>query len=229
MDNQKVLVTEKQMEAINEQWGIVHPQFTIGQKVAAERANSLSSRNFTEWDGITEAMNAKLGDILADGVAHGRHPREVARTISEELGIDRERAFSIAQTEVMRCHSEGQLDEMEDMGVTKLGTAVEWLTAGDDRVCEMCAPLNGIVLTTKEARGLLPRHDECRCCWTPANVGEDAKGQKRTKEEIEEAIAQSVKAEIRELSNIAPHTQEVRSNWCGASVTIGKNRPKSIF
>ena len=90
------------------------------------------------------------------------------------------------------------------MGVTKSGAAVEWLTAEDDRVCEMCAPLNGIVLTTKEARGLLPRHDECRCCWTPANVGEDTKGQKRTKAAIEEAIDKSVKAEMRELNNSAP-------------------------
>lgn len=229
LDNQKVLVTEKQMEAINEQWGIVHPQSTIGQKVAAERANSLSSRNFTEWDGVTEAMNAKLGDILADGVAQGRHPREVARTISKELGIDRDHAFGMAQTEIMRCHSEGQLDEIENLGLSELGAAVEWSTAGDDRVCELCAPLHGIVLTPKEARSLLPRHDECRCCWTPANVGEDTKGQKRTKEEIEEAIAKSVKAEICELSNSAPPAQRVCSNWKGATLTIAKTRPKGIL
>jgi SPP1 gp7 family putative phage head morphogenesis protein len=229
LDNKKVFVTEKQMEAINEQWGIVHPQSTIGQTVAAERANFLSSRTFTDWEGITEAMDAKLRDILTDGVSHGRHPREVARTITTELGIDSERAFTIAHTEIARCHSDGQLDEMEDMGVTKLGAAVEWLTAGDDRVCEMCAPLNGIVLTTKEACGLLPRHDECRCCWTPANVGEDTKGQKRTKEEIEEAIDKSVKVEIRELSNSAPAEQEVSSNWRGATLTIAETRPKGIF
>jgi len=229
LDNQKVLVTEKQMEAINEQWGIVHPQSTIGEKVAAERTKFLSSRTFTGWEGITEAMDAKLGKILADGVAHGRSPREVARTITKELGVPAEHAFNIARTEIMRCHSEGQLDRMEDVGVTKLGVAVEWLTAGDERVCEMCAPLSGIVLTTKEARSLLPRHDECRCCWTPANVGEDTKGQKRTKEAIEEAIAKSVEAEIRERSNIAPAVQKVRSNWKGATVTIAETRPKSIF
>ena len=82
LDNQKVLVTEQQMEAINEQWGIVHPQFTLGQPVAAERVTLLLSRDFTGWEGVTEAMSAKLGDILTDGLAHGRNPREVARTIA---------------------------------------------------------------------------------------------------------------------------------------------------
>jgi SPP1 gp7 family putative phage head morphogenesis protein len=228
LDNQKVLVTEKQMEAINEQWGIVHPQSTIGQKVAAKRANSLSTRNFMEWEGITEAMNAKLGEILADGVSHGQHPREVARAITKELGIPSERAINIARMEIMRCHSEGQLDEVENLGVSELGTAVEWSTAGDDRVCKMCAPLNGIVLTTKEARDLLPRHDECRCCWTPANVGEDTKAQKRSKKAIDEAIDQSIRSEIPETSNRTLVEQETCSSWKGCTVAIAKNRPNNI-
>jgi hypothetical protein len=118
---------------------------------------------------------------------------------------------------------------MDDMGVTELGAAVEWSTAGDGRVCEMCAPLNGIVLTTKEARGLLPRHDECRCCWTPANVGEDTKGQKRTKEAIKDAIDKSVKAEICELSQSEPAEQKMCSSWKGAMVSIAEKRPKNIF
>lgn len=172
---------------------------------------------------------AKLGEILTDGIAHGRHPREVARTIAKELGIDRECAFSIAQTEIMRCHSERQLDAMEDMGVTELGVAVEWLTAEDGRVCKMCAPLHGIILTTKEARGLLPRHDECRCCWTPANVGEDTKAQKRSKKAIDEAIDQSIRAEIPETSNRTLIEQKACSSWRGTTVTIAKTRPKSIL
>ncbi len=229
LDNQKVLVTEQQMEAINEQWGIVHPQFTLGQPLAAERVTLLPSRDFTGWEGVTEAMSAKLGDILTDGLAHGRNPREVARTIAQELGIDRERAFAIAQTEIMRCHAEHQLDSMEATGLADVGAAVEWSTTGDGEVCKLCAPLRGMVLTAKEARGLLPRHDGCRCCWTPANVGEDTKGQRRTKKEIDEAISRSLRAEALEMSNRAPAGQEPPSGWKGARVTIAEKRPKSIF
>ena len=143
LDNKKVLVTEKQMEAINEQWGMVHPQSTIGQTVAAERANFLSSQTFTDWEGITNATSAKLGQILADGVTHGRHPRGVARTIAEELGIDRERTFTIAHTETMRCHADGQIDDFEQMEAEGVGVMAEWLTAGDSGVCELCRPVAG--------------------------------------------------------------------------------------
>jgi len=129
----------------------------------------------------------------------------------------------------MRCHSEGQLDAMEDMGATELGVAVEWSTAGDDRVCELCEPLHGIVLTPEEARGLLPRHDGCRCCWTPANVGEKDEGQKRTKKAIDKAIDKSVKAEIPNKSNRTPAEQKACSSWRGASLTTAKTRPKSIL
>ncbi len=229
LDNQKVLVTVKQMEAINEQWGIVRPKCTLGQPVAAGKVNLISSRVFTNWEGITEAMSAKLGEILTDGLAQGRHPREVARTVTKALGIPSERAFTIAHTEIMRCHCQGQLDAMEDMGVTGLGVAVECSTAGDDRVCEQCAPLQGIVLTTKEACGLLPRHEECRCCWTPANLGEDTKAQKRNKKAIDEAINRSIRAEIPETSKRTLADQKARSSWRGATVTIAKTRPKSIL
>ena len=118
---------------------------------------------------------------------------------------------------------------MENMGITELGAAVEWSTAGDDGVCKLCAPLNGIVLTTEEARGLIPRHDGCRCCWTPANVGEKDGGQKRTRKAINKAIDQSVKAEVRGMSTCTTAEQRPSGNWRGATVAIAENRPRKSY
>ena len=124
-------------------------------------------------------------------------------------------------SDTTRVLAERQLDSLETCGMDDVGVAVEWSTAGDDRECKLCKPLQGIVLTGVEARDLIPRHDECRCCWIPANVGESKKGQKRTKTAIDKAIARSLKAELVESGE--------RSSWPGAHRTISEKRPKSIL
>ncbi len=58
----------------------------------------------------------------------------------------------------------------------------------------------------------------CRCCWTPANVGEDESDQKRTKGSIERAIDESYGDED---SN--------KSSWGGADKAISRARPKSVL
>ena len=128
----------------------------------------------------------------------------------------------------MRCHAKRQLDSMEAMGLGELGAATEWSTASDDQVCNLCAPLQGIVLTAKEARGLLPHHEGCRCCWTPANVGEDTEGQRRTRRQL---TRQSTDPSEQRYSKraIARRPSRRRSGWKGATVAIAENRPKSIF
>ena len=68
----------------------------------------------------------------------------------------------------IRAHNEGQLEAMEGLGAEEVGVAVEWSTSGlgvtkrgYPSPCKVCAPLKGIVLSLKEAHGLLPRHPNC--------------------------------------------------------------------
>ena len=65
---------------------------------------------------------------------------------------------------------------------------VEWSTAGDDRVCEACLPMEGVVLKLSEAHNMIPRHPNCRCSFIPANVGESRGEQVRGKAKIERQI-----------------------------------------
>src|SRR5690606_28972829 len=93
-------------------------------------------------------------------------------------------------------------------------------TAGDDSVCELCGSLEGVIFTVEEARGLLPRHPNCRCAWIPADVGETDKGQKRG-EEKKKAIEKSVQAEApkKELEQVVEETA-----WPGADL-VGTPAP----
>lgn len=129
----------------------------------------LATRSFEELRGVTETMAQRLNRELANGIIRGDNPRTVARNMTEAIdGLTRQRAELIARTEIVHAHAEGQLDGLEDLGIEEVTPAVEWTTAGDDRVCPRCAANDGEVFTIKQARGLIPLHPNCRCAWLPA-------------------------------------------------------------
>ena len=130
--------------------------------VAIDKIKQLTGRIFTELKSVDSAMAASMTRTLADGMARGSGIREITREMTKSIDtIGRVRAQRIARTEIVRAHAEGQLDAMEKLGVQKLGVMVEWSAAGDDRVCPACQELDGVVITLKEARGILPRHPNC--------------------------------------------------------------------
>lgn len=156
-----------------------------------EKVQLLAERVYSDLDGITEEMGARMSRTLAEGLTRGQHPNEIARALADEVDIGRGRAETIARTEIIRAHAEGQLDSFKTLGVEEVGVAVEWATANDDKVCPKCQSLEGVVLKIDEARGLLPRHPGCRCAWIPANVGEVSDAQTRTQAGVEEALEES--------------------------------------
>lgn len=228
-DKVKILVREDQLLWVEEQWSIVngtHSQFLAAQhhrKTVAESVNLVG-----HVDGDLDGVRDKLTHELADGLLKGNNPRDIARNIAKKIaGVGKKRALSIARTESNRALAQGQLDTMEQQDAKRLGVMVEWSTAGDERVCPLCGPLNGIVLTMDEAKGMIPRHESCRCCWTPANVGEDQSEQTRGKRAIESAINKSIMAEIPEGNNRTLAEQRQLSAWAGAKKQIAAKRPKA--
>ncbi len=157
----------------------------------------LYTRAYDDLEGITQAMSLKIGRVLAGGLAEGRSPLEIARQMSQQVAsLERTRAESLVQTEIIRAHAEGQLDSLEAQGEEFVGVdaEAEISTARDEKVCKLCQPLEGVVLPIVEARGLIPRHPRCRCGFKPAYADYKKKGQKRD-ERADEALEQSVTAE----------------------------------
>lgn len=140
----------------------------FNQPELLSKVRLLGTRAFEGMRGFTGGMKSQLNRILADGMAHGRSPREIARDMFTRIdNLTMTRAVTIARTEVMHAHAEGQLDGFEQLGVDELGVLAEWSTAGDDRVCPQCADMEGKTFTVEEARGLIPLHPNCRCTWIP--------------------------------------------------------------
>lgn len=205
---------------------------SFGSPVAVDKVKLLAARVFTDLQGVNAVMASGLTRALTEGMAQGQNPSVIARRMQDEIrGIGMRRATLIARTETTRAHAEGQLDAMEKLGVEKVGVAVEWSTAGDDRVCPLCQPLDGIVMSLKEARGIIPRHPQCRCALKPANVGESQKKQIRGKLKVDKAIDKSVAREIPkgQRGKRTLKEQKKLSRWAGSDLRVSKKRPKSIL
>lgn len=130
------------------------------------KVEMLAMRAFEGMKGVTASMSTQMSRILADGVSNGWGPMKVARQMKQSMeSLSRNRALIIARTEIIHAHAEGQLDGYGMLGVEQVGAEVEWSTAGDALVCERCAPMEGKVFSIQEARGQIPLHPNCRCCW----------------------------------------------------------------
>lgn len=163
-----------------------HYQFlkqAFNNPVSEERVEVLAARVFTELKGVTDAMAQQISRELTDGLTQGMNPKQIAKNINDKVeGIGKNRARMIAQTETIRAHAEGQLDELERMGVSHVGVQVEF-AAAHKGACPICQKLNGKKYTLEKARGVIPVHVCCRCCFRPvvdSDVLEDDEGEPET-------------------------------------------------
>jgi SPP1 gp7 family putative phage head morphogenesis protein len=199
----------------------------FAQPETIEKVKLMASRVLTDLEGVTQTMATKMSRVLTDGLVQGQGPRQIARNLVKEVDISRKQAETIARTEIIRVHAEGQLDAFERLGVEEIGVAIEWSTAGDSRVCKLCSPMDGVIYKTKEAHGLIPRHPNCRCAFLPANLGEAAGDQTRGKARIEAAMKESIQAEMSKANSKLPWAQQKQlSRWVGADAKIDKERTK---
>lgn len=201
----------------------------FAQPETIEKAKLLASRVYSNLEGVTQNMATQMNRILTDGLIQGMHPNEIAKRLSAEVGIAAKRAKTIARTEIIYAHAEGQLLALEKLGVAEVGVNVEWSTAGDGHVCPKCSPMGGTVFKIKDAHGLIPRHPNCRCSFVPAFVGESDKDQLKTKEKVEGAIRKSIKAELgKKAEKMTPAQQKAASKWAGADVNVTPLKPPIV-
>lgn len=147
----------------------------FGKAVAVEQIRFLRTQAMAEVRGATRSFRTVARRVLVEGLTTGK---DVTAKLVKVLDVTRARAETIANTEFSRAFAEGQLDAMENLGVDEVGVEVEWSTADDP--CPQCSDMEGATFTVEEARGLLPRHPNCRCAWTPTVP--ESEGQKAERE-----------------------------------------------
>jgi SPP1 gp7 family putative phage head morphogenesis protein len=142
----------------------------FNQPIHADRVGLIYTRAYSDLKGITGVMDTQISRVLAQGIAEGRGPRELARTINERVdAIGINRARTLARTEVIRAHHSANIQEYRNAGVEGVSVKAEWSTAGFN-VCPICSALQGKVFTLDEIEGMIPRHPNCRCVCLPVVV-----------------------------------------------------------
>lgn len=164
----------------------------------ADRVGLLYTRTFNDLKNITDVMDGQISRVLSQAMAEGRNPREMAklltRTISGpvgDLGLTdtlgrfmpaQRRAEILARTEAIRAHHVSMVQEYKNWELEGVVIQAEWRTAGDGRVCEQCASLEGRVYSLREVEGLIPYHPQCRCIALPLDKTP------KKKEQVEQPI-----------------------------------------
>ncbi len=190
----------------------------FSQPVALSQMELLGTRAFTELEGVTATMSQQLSRHLANGLAHGDSVSTIARNMTKSIaGLTKQRALVIARTEIIASHAEGQLDSFVKLGVGEVGIWAEWSTAGDERVCILCDELEGVVMKVSEARGLIPRHPNCRCVWIPALKSRKRRGQLWDKAG-KKAVDKSILAEAPKFKKRSKKAVRRRSVWAGKNL-----------
>lgn len=159
-----------------------------------DRVGLIYIRAFNELKGVTDSMSQLISRVLASGMAEGLGPKVVSNMLVHaitgagetlELPISyvkpdgtlvnyvmpaRQRAQILARTEIIRAHAQGQLQEFKNWRVAGVSSMAEFLTAGDDRVCQQCSGMESNIYTIEEASNIIPVHPQCRCIWIPVDV-----------------------------------------------------------
>jgi SPP1 gp7 family putative phage head morphogenesis protein len=156
----------------------------MGLPMHIDRLGLIYTRMFTDLKGVTSQMDTIISRILAQGLADGDNMRLIANKIlfaingsgkgdlalKDSIGRNitaEQRAVVIARTEIIRAHHLATIQEYRNWGVFGIKVKGEWKTAGDDRVCEKCAELDGQIFTLDEIENMIPYHPQCRCIALP--------------------------------------------------------------
>jgi len=142
---------------------------TFDRGVSAEQLRGLYTRTYDNIETITDRMRTEVRRELTQGLAEGLNPRVMADRLTDRVDVAYTDAETLARTEIIHSYNDHALTRYETAGVSAVTADVEFLTAGDRRVCPLCASLSGTRYTIAEARGIIPggTHPQCRCTWVP--------------------------------------------------------------
>jgi len=141
----------------------------FNRPIHADRVGLIYTRAFESLVDVNRKTAAGIRGVLAEGMAEGRHPREIARRMVDRVDkIGIARARTIARTETIAAHAEASLNSFREAGIEGVNVVAEFATAGDDEVCPECEALEGREYSLDEASGIIPVHPNCRCTFIPS-------------------------------------------------------------
>ena len=116
------------------------------------------------FDAIPQVTTDAMQMALVQGISLGEGPRTVARRVRKAADIGRQRAETIARTEMIRASREAQRQLYTENGSV---TGYRRQATQDSRVCLACLALSGTLQATDT---IMPSHPNCRCVMIPETL-----------------------------------------------------------
>ncbi|WEL29861.1 hypothetical protein [Haloferax volcanii] len=139
------------------------------QEQIEERHSTLQDRVGTSVDDYGRDVSRIVGAGLGANV--GR--REIAKGITERSRVYQSHVTSQASGEVVNQYTTTQLTSYDRVDAeVELSVDVEYVDAGDDKVCQRCLALSGQTWTLERAQeeDPIPVHGYCRCRFRVTDV-----------------------------------------------------------
>lgn len=157
-------------DEVNEEFVEEDIQRALQQEQHRQAFELLYGKAYTELQGAVAAMNQQVSRVVTDSLLQRKPVTQIADDVNERIDkVGLYRGRLISRTETIRTFNTAMLREMEQWGVEQVTAEVEYVfrTSHDNRVCSICAGLEGTVYTIEEAEGVLPIHPACRCVFVP--------------------------------------------------------------
>lgn len=166
-----------------------------------ERVQVLFTETFTALENVAAAMNEQIRRVLAQGIAEGIGPEEMARRINDRVDkVGLTRAKLVARTEVVKSYNTSQVAEYQ-RAETVIGEEVfvQWQTAEDERVRSSHRARNQKIYTKEEYLTLIGEPN-CRCTGLPYVMSVDGEAELTSAAETRAIEAEQVAKEKEEAA-----------------------------
>jgi len=116
-----------------------------------------------EWiRGINRSTREYISTAITDWIESGAQLQSLEDVL--KLKFTDARAEMIASTETTRLYAKGNKLAWDSTGVIE---EFRWMTAVDERVCEICGPNHNQTFPLSQMDELIPAHPRCRCWGQP--------------------------------------------------------------
>lgn len=130
-----------------------------------QELGALRTRMTSDLAGVVAAAVTEAGRVVATSLVAGWRPEETAAGIIDVLDhLATRRLLLVAHDALVRAFAEGQLTAMQRLGAAGVKLRPEHDMGLD--VCRRCVAAGQDITSIRQARGLLPVHPNCLCCWS---------------------------------------------------------------
>ena len=121
----------------------------------------------TEADMVTQVYQA-IDSAIANGDSFETFKENITDQLGESWADDAPSLETTFRTNVMSAYSAGRYEIASDPDVRETHPMSRYDVIEDDRTCDICAPLDGVIRPAEEWTGKIPPlHYNCRCILTP--------------------------------------------------------------